>query len=107
QGPPAHYSHHRTYRRSTELQYTDGRRPPGPPGPRPPRLPAVHRRPARLADRHLDAECRPGLARARADELAVAARNDRFAPVRADAALRVRRRRGQRSSPISWARTIS
>src|SRR6202795_3761870 len=65
--------------------------------PRPPGLPPVLVRAARLPHRHLDAERRAIVARARADELPVSPRPDRLAAVRPHPALLVPVRGDQRS----------
>ena len=65
-------------------------------GARSPGLPPVLCRPDRVAHRDLDAERRPGVARARADQFAVQARAARHASVRPDVALRVPVRRHRR-----------
>src|SRR5262249_6884322 len=66
---------------------------------RPPGLPPVLGGAARLPLRHVDAERRPVVAGARADQLAAPPRLDRHAPVRANPApvVRVRRHRRPRA----------
>src|SRR6478752_8854404 len=65
---------------------------PRPPGDAPPQLPAVLLRPADLADRHLDAAGRPGMARAAADEGPALAGPRVGRPVRAGDRVRTVRR---------------
>src|SRR5258705_331559 len=73
---------------------TDGLRPPSP-GPRLSRLSAVHRCGVRRQHRQLDADDRPGLARPRADRLAIRARRDECRGHRPDPpAVDLRRRPG-------------
>src|SRR6185312_745414 len=69
---------------------------PWPPGDAPPQLPAVLLRPADLADRHLDAAGRPGVARAAVDEGPALARPRVGRPVRPGHHLRAVRRAHRR-----------
>src|SRR6478752_6384857 len=74
---------------------------PRPPGDAPPQLPTVLLRPADLADRHLDAAGRPGVARAAADERPALARPRVGRAVRPGHHLRAVRRTHRR--PVAQA----
>ena len=69
--------------------------------PPPPQLPALLRRPGRLARRHLDAEHRARLARDRAVRLAARRRRARVLPLPTVLRLRPRRRRRRRPARLA------